>query len=63
MKKIKLNIGVLKLKREEISSLTNSEMKNVVGGLFDGDGGTTNPPTVTSRVGSAACPGQTSHHC
>lgn len=55
MKKIKLNIGVLKLKREEISSLTNSEMKNILGGNVE--------PTVSGRLGSATCPGATSHHC
>jgi hypothetical protein len=32
MKKIKLNTSTLKLKKEEISSLTNGEMRQVVGG-------------------------------
>ncbi len=32
MKKIKLNTGTLKLKKEEISNLTGGEMRQVVGG-------------------------------
>jgi hypothetical protein len=59
MKKIKLNIGVLKLKRSEISNLNNSEMKNIVGGVFDGDT-TVTPRQMTDATG---CPNITSQHC
>jgi|GEM_PF-2382751 len=57
MKKIKLNTNALKLKKEEISSLTNGEMKHVLGGNEPATGPCTTGtcPTDTCQTQDYTC--------